>query len=173
MITGKKSQGEIITTVLLILVGIAAVVIVSTFVINMVRENLVSTDCFKTSGQLKINSDNLYTWFNNNTKIVSINIERGASTEFNLTAIQVVLGNGGESRSYTIKSSGGSNEVKMASSADAPIVIPNPSETRTYHINVTAIGFASVTEAKLVPIIAPDKSCNEGSAESKIPAQVV
>ncbi len=49
LLKSRRSQAELITTVLLILVSIAAVVLVSGFVINMVRDYLKPTDCFKTT----------------------------------------------------------------------------------------------------------------------------
>jgi len=42
----KKAQAEVIVTILLILIGIAAVVIVGSFVMNLVRDNLSGTECF-------------------------------------------------------------------------------------------------------------------------------
>ena len=164
-IQNKRSQGEIITTVLLILVGIAAVVIVSTFVINMVRENLKGTDCFKTTGQLKINVDEGYTWYNAGLNKVSINIERGEK-DFNMTGIAVILGDGAQSKSYTIKP-GAAAGITMHDGT-AALSLPDPSETKTYIIDVAGAGISAINSAKIVPILYPDQRCNEGSAESNV-----
>lgn len=166
-IQNKKSQGEIITTVLLILVGIAAVVIVSSFVINMVRENLKGTDCFKTAGQLKINVEDGHTWYNAVAEQISISIERGEK-DFNMTGIAVVLGDGAQSKSYIIKT--GTAEGITMHDSTAALSLPDPSEARTYIIDV---GGLKVNQAKAVPMIYPDERCNEGSVESDIPEQVI
>ena len=165
LLQNKRAQGEIITTVLLILVGIAAIALVSTFVINMVRDNLKSTDCFKTTGQLKINTDDGFTWANSTQ--VSVSIERGEK-DFNLTGISVSLGNGAESKAYIIKI--GATIAKMYNNASAPVSLPSPSETKTYLIDTTG-GITGINQVKAVPIIYPEQRCNEGSAESTIPSK--
>ena len=63
----KRSQAQVITTVLLILIAIAAIAIVSGVVINFVRNRLVFTECFDTTGQLEIDADSEFTFYESNT----------------------------------------------------------------------------------------------------------
>jgi len=162
----KKSQAELITTVLLILISIAAVVLVSTFVINMIRENLGGTDCFKTVGQINVNVEDGYTyWDSQNTTIV--NLERGAN-DFNLTGFLISLGNDQSSTTYTIMAGKTDAKVKLYSSATGNLTVPGILGSETYNITT---GTMSVTKIKVLPIIAPNKNCNEGAVESVVPAK--
>ena len=158
----KQAQSEIITTVLLVLISIGAVVLVSSFVINLIKSNLQGTDCFKTAGQLTINVEDGYTYFDG--KDVYVNIDR-SSEQFNLTGIIVSFSSGSTTKAYTIKTTGGSAEVKMFD--NTPIALPKASESFTYNIS----GLGSAGKVKIVPIIAPDKTCKEGVDERDIPAR--
>ena len=161
----KKSQAELITTVLLILIGIAAVVLVSAFVISLVKNNLQGADCFQTTGQLEIKTDSGQTFFNSTLtpKVMSISIKRG-SKDFNLTGIQVVLGDGKTSKSYSISASGGSSEVKMADGT-APPTLPDRGMYQTYLINTT---LTNVNTLEIVPVIYPKTTCDEGKVTTTI-----
>ena len=91
----KRSQAQVITTVLLILISIAAIAIVSTVIINFVRNRLVFTECFDTLGQVSIDIDSGYTYYlpgeGNASSVVVLSIKRGPSKEFNLTGLLVSL----------------------------------------------------------------------------------
>lgn len=161
----KKAQAELITTVLLILISIAAVVLVSAFIINMVRTNLVSTDCFKTAGQIKINLDEGYTYYKNTvTKAAYISISRGEE-DINLTGLLISIGDGQSSTSYSLMK--GSTTTEVTSYDGAAAVLPGKSETRTYRINSTA----AISKVKVVPIIYPERTCKEGADEQTIPSK--
>ena len=164
----KSAQAELITTVLLILISIAAVVLVSTFVINMVRTNLVNSDCFKTAGQFKINLDEGYTYYNNTAgnKAVFVSISRGAEA-INITGIVISIGTGQTSISYTVRqnSSDPQNSVTMYDGKSP--VLPGKSEIRTYRINSSE----AVSKVVIVPIMQPDRICKEGTDEQTIPTK--
>lgn len=159
--TNKRTQSELITTVLLILISITAVVLVGSYVINMVKSNLKSTDCFATAGQFSINSENSY--FNSITNITYISIARN-SEQFNLTGFLVSLGDADSMVSLTIKAGERNSRVSMKNGS-AVIYIPELSETRSYAINSTG---TNVNKVKLTPIIYPDKVCKEGVEEADI-----
>lgn len=168
MFSQKKSQAELITTILLILISIAAVVLVSGFIINMVRSNLVNTDCFKTTGQLKINLEDGYTYYNTtstSSKAAYISISRGEA-DVNLTGLLISIGDGQSSTSYTLKKISGSSKEITSWDGNAP-TLPEKSETRTYRINSTS----AISKIKIVPIIYPEITCKEGADEQTIPSR--
>jgi archaellin len=163
----KKSQAELITTVLLILISIAAVVLVSTFIINMVRSNLVGTDCFKTAGQIKINLEEGYTYYKTADQAVYISISRGEE-DINLTGLLISIGDGQSSSSYKILKDLATSEPVGATLWDGTdLVLPGKSETRTYKIISTSV----VSKVKVVPIIYPERTCKEGADEQTIPSK--
>ena len=170
-ISSKKSQAELITTVLLILISIAAVVLVSTFVINMIRENLGGTECFKTVGQININVEDGYTFCNSTLGITTINLERGAN-DFNLTGFLVSLGNEQSMTTYTMRAGTSyilTDKVKMYSSPTGNLTVPGILGSETY--NITTGAGVKITKIKVLPIITPNKNCNEGAVEAVVPAK--
>lgn len=166
-INGKRSQSEIIVTVLLILITIAGVAIVSTFVIKMIREGLSETDCLKTLGQFEIKISEGVTCYNSvsASKDVHITIQRGQEV-FNLTGLSVSIGNVDSSKAFKIKTSGSDAGVKMYDGTTT-ITLPEPGEKRSYTI---ASGMIGVKKTIIAPMIGKDILCEQGISESDIPA---
>ena len=160
----KSSQADVIVTILLILVSIVAVAIVASFVINLVQNNLKSTDCFKTACQFNINLENEYSYFNATSQYAFVSISRGTE-EFNLTGLVISLGTRQTSKAYTIKASDVGSEVRMFDGSST-IILPEPSETRTYRIG--PFTDLNATNVKITPIFFPDKKCSEGSDEQTL-----
>ena len=160
----KRSQSELITTVLLILISITAVVIVSTFVINMVRTNLKGTECFQTTGQLSI--DTGYSYFNTQTGILTLRIARGEK-DFNLTGINVVYGNEFGTTPLKIRSEKVNETtsilryIQINGTPTTNIAIPSSSETKVYTINTSGSGMTSVNTVALEAVVGKDTSCGK------------
>lgn len=137
----KKAQSEIVTTVILILVALAAVALVSTFVINMVRNNLKGTDCFETAGQLKIKPD--FSFFNETSKNVTVVVERG-NNDFNLTGISIVYGTERQTK-----------KVQLFSG------LPSTGESRIFNVNTVDSSFTEITTIAVSPIINKNTECDK------------
>ncbi len=150
----KRSQAEIIVTVLLILIALVAVGIVSMFVINLVRENLKGTDCFKTTGQLEIKLDEGVTSFDSVSKKLSITIERGTES-FNLTGIVVAAGSEASSETYTVKS-GTVTGITMYPSGEN-LSLPNQGQKLSYIIQTTS---TAVNTVSIAPVINDGQKCS-------------
>jgi hypothetical protein len=136
----KKSQSEVITTVLLILIGLTAVVLIASFVINLVKNNLKNTDCVHTTGQINIDTEKSF--FNNSAtgKILRIAISRGEK-EFNITKLGIIYGTS-YSTSKKIIEPGSSNEagivyIRPNGSPDTNIIFPDNSELKVYEIPIS------------------------------------
>ena len=166
----KKGQTEVIITVLLILIGIAAVGFVGVFLTSMVRDNLKQTDCFKTTGQISLNLG--YTFFNITNKTVFVSISRG-SADFNLTGLIITFGTQQSSKGVTIRSGDKGNLTTGSAMldnsgkvVDGIMVMPGLSETISYGINsstYTVINIVSVT-----PILKDGKICENTADEKEI-----
>ncbi len=171
----KKSQSEVITTVLLILVGIAAVAVVSTFVINMVRNNLQGTECFDAVGQLEINVDGGYTFYNYSSKLLYVNVVR-AEKDFNLTGLVFIVGSDIEKKPITIHD-GINSGVYPAANLPNPLAptavsLPVASQTYTYVLDMNTLYstlMGNITRVSIAPIII--KQCKE-EASKTIPVYV-
>ena len=154
----KRSQSQVIVTVLLILIALAAVAIVSAFVIQLVRDNLSGTECFKTLGQVEIDIENGLTYFYVDNNSVYVSIER-KQKDFNLTGILLSLGNEQKTKAYTIKQGDGtSDEVTMYGYGD--IEIPGKGEKRTYQVE-TSPDFSTTPPnmVSIAPIIEKGRQC--------------
>jgi len=164
IIKQKKSQGELITTVLLILVAIAAVWLVSTFIIRTATDYLKPTDCFKTTGQLTINTEDGYTYYDSANKTLYVSITRG-ETEFNLTGISIVFGNGPLNSKIKIVEGNSSEDFWMSTNKTMPVAIPTTHLTKTYAINTTELG-ANVTKVSIAPSITNNVDCKETDSKN-------
>jgi len=133
---GKKGISNVIATVLMLLLTIVAVVIISTFVIPLVKENLTqSTECLNYRGYFIFNEDfDFNCWDGENynftveTKSVEVNVGAGVSG-FNL-----VLSGGGSSDVIEIEEGSIINGLSMLNGSSI-IEIPAPGEMRTYGYN--------------------------------------
>jgi flagellin-like protein len=165
----KKSQSEVVTSVLLVLIAIAAVTILSAFVINMVKNNLKGTDCFDSMGQITINVDGGWTFFNSTSKNLYVNVERG-SKSFNLTKLAIIFGTDGEQKSITI-SPGSNKGVYPADNISNPspiINLPGPGEATTYVINISSLSNlkANVSKVSVAPILINDVQCDKADEKN-------
>ncbi len=161
IIKNKRSQAELITTVLLILVAIAAVWLVSTFVIKLITDYLKPTDCFKTTGQLTVNLDGGYTYYDTNAKTLHLSISRGEAG-FNLSGISVIMGDGASSKKVRITDGNSSIGVSMFGTPALPVIIPGTQETKTYLITATDV----VTKVSVASILINDLDCKETDSKT-------
>ncbi|MEN9625911.1 MAG: hypothetical protein RL557_239, partial [archaeon] len=58
-----RAQSEVITTVLLVLLGIVAVIIIISFVIPFIRNQIAGSDCFEVNGKVSISNNYKYTCY--------------------------------------------------------------------------------------------------------------
>jgi hypothetical protein len=142
---------------LLILISIGAIAVVSVFIFNLVSDNLGGTDCFKTVNQFEILAgDDGSSCYDSNTTEVFVTVERGPKGDYNLTAIDITVGNAEISKTFEQLDD-----------------LPGEGEKRTYTINVSGSANLSggpVTTVAIVPIIGKDRSCEEGKSQKEIDA---
>lgn len=166
----KKSQSEIITTVLLILISIAAVVLVSSFILNMVRDNLKGTECFQTTGQIELKMEDGFTFFNNSgDKMLYLSIGRGIK-DFNLSGIIVVYSNDRNSETKKIKAGTIDGNIYYYNNAGnwdnlTSISVPSAGQMKAYRMNV---GGMTVKKVTIYPILQSGQEC-ENADEKTIP----
>jgi hypothetical protein len=171
----KKAQADIIVTVLLILIGIAAVSLISYFVVGFVRNNLTNTDCVNTAGQLKISLEDDLTSYRKATGELYVVIERTGEKAFNFTNLIFVYGTSQSTKSlnyaenldmvyyYDLDSGEWKNDkVELPESAG---------ERRTYKILLAELGeIPEVDNLAIAPIINKDQKCSEAD---KKPVKII
>ncbi|HUS48694.1 MAG TPA: hypothetical protein VMZ91_00875 [Candidatus Paceibacterota bacterium] len=152
----RKALSPVITTVLLILVSVTAIVIISGVIIPFVRNSLTeSKECFETAGQLTINTNSGYTcYYEDDEKITAnITIKRG-SAEIDLERFKISVSAGGIGKSFDIKS--GETGVSMLGGG---LEIPDAGEERTYSIT-TGLNLAEGVYAEVYPVMKSGKLCD-------------
>lgn len=165
----KKAQAEVIVTILLILIGIAAVVIVGSFVMNLVRDNLSGTECFDAISELSINDDSTITYYNSTSKTIYFGLTRG-SKEFNLSGIVVVYGDKRISQNKELKEGATLNELAYWDISgvwkSGALSLPKQGESRAYYINLTSQ--MNVTQITVYPMLENYKKCSEKADEATV-----
>jgi len=169
-----RAQSEVITTVLMVLIGIVAVGLLSTFVINFVRNNLKSSDCLGIQGEVTINTEEEITFFNVTSNISYVVIQR-TQKDFNLSGINVILENDRTSKMYKIRARIGEKtdfcEIMSDMSCAANTSLPGTSNPKvTYMIN-SSNDFKSspVKKVSIVPVLKGEVACNEAMDEKTMP----
>lgn len=157
MINTKKGLSPIVSTILLILISISAVVLIAGFVIPFVRDKLEESKvCYDVREQLKINTEaeEGLTCHSVTNKNVSIQIARGTN---DVDIRGFILGiYGASSKTFEIYEGTdlSAQGIKMFDGT-LPLDIPELGEERTYTVNLTTAGLAGESQlrAKIMPIM--------------------
>ena len=155
----KRSQSEVITTILLVLLSIVAVGIVISFVYPFVQNQISGSDCVYLVGQIQVTNNQDYTCYNPTTDNLSIQIHVG-DLQDKANGFIINVGSGGSSVNYQITSTSLADNVSVSGSN-----VPGKDEERTYIINST---MQSPDIIKVYPILNNGKSCDSSSSYSSV-----
>ena len=140
----KKGVSTVVETVLLILITMAAVVLVSAFVINLVRTNLdKGKTCYELQEYFKLSESGTSC---TNTTTTKLMIER-SNEDKETQGFIVSLSTEDESTPYTIKSGTDGSAiggVKMGNGSTT-LALPGPGEAKTYLFNKTNVRAADIS----------------------------
>jgi hypothetical protein len=137
----KRGISAIVATVLIILITVAAITIVWSFVIPMISENLVFAEL---EGRVDILTASGYTFYDAAREVASVQVKRD-SEEGSMSRVNVVFSFGGESISSSV-------------------VAPEPGSTRVYNFDLSEYGVP--TEVSVVPIFLVGEMEKVGDATS-------
>ena len=164
----NKAQGAIIGTVLLILIVISIAIIVMTFVIPFVKNQLADTGCFDVVGQVSFKDNPSYTCFDKkvtpsdgSNDEIRLQVHVGDVNE-SLEGFTIVLEEKGKSKSIEIKDGTKDEKVKMFGKKpdgtffaySDPLELPGKNEERTYVFKEDKPDFVSI-----YPILKGGKTC--------------
>lgn len=153
----KRSQSQIIATILLILLAISAAAIIGAFATNFVKDQLKETDCFDVVDKLEISNHPQYTCYDklNNNMLVQVHLLDAEIEGF-------ILEIGGDSTTaYTIKDKAIIPQIGMYRQAKGTALqLPGKNEERTY--NITSPTKPNITA--IYPIIKGGKTCDESDS---------
>jgi len=161
----KRSQSQIVTAVLLILIVIILAFIVMNFVVPFVKNNLSGSDCLGVAGSVEIRNNVKYTCFKKSDQgdftLVQIHIDDVNSS---IEGFKVELG-GASSKTFEIKRGEDVGEVKMYDGTKTSLEIPGNNEERTY--NITREGLPDYI--KVYPILVGGRTCEVSDTLEKVP----
>jgi len=144
----KRGQSQIVSSVLLILLVVTAVVLIFSFVIPFVKDKLSSGDCLEVAG--KIDLGPTYTCYNGSDMQVQVKIQDISDL---IDGFSIELG-GASTDNFKIINNTQVTGVKMCNQ-DLDLELPQKDNTgRTYVINVAKPDIVSV-----YPILKGGKTC--------------
>ena len=152
-----KSQSQIITAVLLILIAVGLAVIILNFSTNFVKDKLDSTGCFDIIDKVSFVDSNKYTCFNNKNDINPDNDEVNLKVHLgdvkSVSGLLIEIG-GASTKSIRIIDEITIPGVKMYDGGTI-LKLPKKNEERTYIISVSGVP----ESIKIYPIINDKQVC--------------
>jgi hypothetical protein len=149
---GKKGISEVISTVLIILLTIAAVSILSAVVISFVKDQLSAKDCLEAIDKLLI-EDGKFTCHNSTNTLIMVS--RSSDSEFKLKGLVISLKqNTGTSKVYNLQNGSPVEEIRMYDGTQE-IRIPGAGGAETYVFSISS------DYVRVAPILESGKTCKE------------
>ncbi|MEK6859195.1 MAG: hypothetical protein AABX54_00115 [Nanoarchaeota archaeon] len=163
----SRSQAEVVTTVLLILISIAAIVIVMSYILPFIKNKSSESNCFDFAGKIEIvNSE--FTCYDASAKKMLVQIgvkDIDAKKESLVTSLKIMVGEEGGSEIFEITNSGGNPAGKISTYNGSAIKIPKNGQEKTYNLTVSK----KPISIDIYPILETKYVCNEiGSKISAI-----
>lgn len=155
----KRSQAEIVTTVLLILLSIAAIVIVMAYILPFMKNKSSESSCFDFSGKIEIVNSEFTCYDSVNQKIrVQIGIKDiDAKKESLLASLKLMVREETGSEIFEITNSGGNPSGKVFMYNGNAVKIPKNGEEKTYNLTVSK----KPNSIEVYPILENKYVCSE------------
>ena len=155
----KKSQSQVVGSVLLILIVVALIVIVSGFAVSFIKGKLSDSNCVDIIGKVEVANNVKYTCYNDVTNVMSVQVHVGdIEEEIQGFTISVVSDS---SENFEIINDTVVSRVVMFKPLLAPFIgdllIPGKNSERTY--NITGITKKPDSLA-IYPILKDGKTCD-------------
>lgn len=137
----KKGLSQVIATILLILLSVAAVAILAAAIIPFVRESLSGgKECFEAVGLLEIDTEKGYTCYDSGEKEVKVMIKKAAK-DVELRGIKIAIFDGTTGKTHDIETD-----------------LPGKGEERTYTIDANELD--RIESVEIAPIMESGKTCD-------------
>ncbi len=166
MIKNKKAISEVITTVLMIALVLAAIAVVWGVVMNLVQKNVDDTTaCFGNFDKVTFND--AYTCYDSKTKEMQISIS--VDNLDSLDSLLVSISGSGQTKSYKLENGITNNQIKpFSGNYGETVSIPSSNEGKTYVFNISASEINSKPdEIRIAPVISK-KQCEVSDKTTQI-----
>ena len=157
-VKNKKGVSEVIGTVLIILIVIAAIAIITPIIINFVRQGLTKgTSCFAMVGKISVDSQG-YACSNETATYVTV-----ALGDADISEIKVAIYKAGSSEPFILKK-GNATNVKMLNNS-TNLELPPKGGSRTYVF--TCNECKNAERASIIPRV-KGEDCNEAIENAEL-----
>jgi hypothetical protein len=164
----KKSQGEVVATILLILLTISALAVIIAFVIPLIHDWLSDKDCYDYNGIVEIKNDGKYTCFNIDHNTLSIKVKMNDMKDKNIVPLQgfqiIVNTEGKDQERFTITKTGVTPiGMVIPNSGVGAVSIPDANEERSYNISLKLSTFGEKLKPNntiIYPLLENGKECS-------------
>ncbi len=154
----KKGMSSVIAVVLILLLTITAGSFIYTVLIPYLKTATTSSQkCYYADLDIVGGS---YTYLNSTTNNLYVQIKRG-NKETDLVGIQIKLS--GDSVSKIVEVTNGTSTLILSELGETTLSLPNAEETRTYVLNITALGIGKFRFVEVAPIVRvgdKDEACD-------------
>lgn len=150
----RKAQSEVIATVLLILLTIAAVAVISAFLIPFLNKKISEGKCFDYSNKIMILDNPKYTCYDSADGKLLVQTKVGDLDEKSeIKSLMILVQEQGVTKNFEIIP--GTSNPNILMYDGNPVNLPNKNEARTYNIT----GISIPTAVHVYPIIPNDIKC--------------
>jgi len=161
MTRAKRGISDLIATVLLVLIVIAAIGIIWTAIAPMLKISPKVIECPKFD--LSVNTDEGYSWYNQSYLVSTVNstvqvmINAGGDViKSDLKDIQIKVRYGGKSETFTVTDALYATGRKTNNGVSREQFLPGPNEDAVYHMNTTSfIAKGTPVSVSVAAIIKP------------------
>ena len=150
----NKSQSAVIASVLLILIVMVSAVIIMSFVVPFVRNQLSGADCLDVSGKMQITNNLQYTCYNVSSGKMHLQVHY-EDLENITKGFQITIESGGSSSSHSIIDGETTTNITMLDGI-AILEQPGKNEERTYDISVSS----KPESISIYPVLLNKKTCD-------------
>ncbi len=155
----KRSQSELITSILLILLAIALISIIFAVVIPMVRNNLnKSKECYELTGKISFDNSLGLICYDRTNKKLDVTVHYGDAMEEKIKGFVISVMSNGSSKAFRIDSAS-VEDVFMYGGigifGNASLTFPGNNEEKTYSMNMS-----KYSEPQIIELYAVAKSGN-------------
>lgn len=161
----KRGMSEVVSTVLIIALVIAAVGIVWAVVANFIDDSISETGtCFEASTEVAIN--NRYTCFNSSTQELRFSIDIG---NVDIKEVLVSVSSFGSSTSFKINVTGSQIPyVVMYPSRSTNVTLPKKNAGFTYLFNMSAAGYPQLPDSIQIAPLSGKEQCEVSDSLERI-----
>ncbi len=144
----KRGMSSVIAVVLILLLTISAGSLIYTVLIPYLKTATTSSQkCYYADLDIV---EGGYTYLNSTTNNLYVQIKRG-DKETDLIGIQIKLS--GDAVSKIVEVTNGTSTLNLSELGEAIVSMPNVGETRTYVLNITALGIGKFRFVEVAPIV--------------------